>query len=145
MTSLRRHLLEGTALLLLGLCGPACTRTSEPPSPTRWTATSTAGKYRATLAPENGTPRIGQLQNWVLTLNTADGRPVYPARIGVNGGMPGHGHGLPTEPQVTEHLGKGQYRIEGLRFNMAGAWVLLFRVETPAGPDQLQIELELHW
>ena len=44
------------------------------------------------------------------------------ARIEVDGGMPQHGHGLPTRPQVTRELPGGGYLIEGMKFSMTGWW-----------------------
>jgi hypothetical protein len=39
---------------------------------------------------------INQIHSWTLHVETADGQPVDNAEIVVNGGMPQHGHGLPT-------------------------------------------------
>jgi len=38
--------------------------------------------------------------------------------------MPAHGHGLPSQPKVTQYLGGGQYLVEGMLFGMAGGWQL---------------------
>jgi hypothetical protein len=97
------------------------------------------------LAPHPGPVRIGQFQSWVATLRDREGRPVSAARIFVDGGMPAHGHGLPTQPQVTRYLGDGQYLIEGVRFNMAGLWVWRLRIETPAGRDEVQLDLAIDY
>ncbi len=137
-------------IALLLTVAAACARPGEPTAeaqPTaRWTARSTTERIVAALQPENGPYQIGPLQSWVLQLRHADSeQPVYPARIGVNGGMPEHGHGLPTQPQVTEYLQDGRYRIEGMKFNMAGKWVLLFVIDTPDGKDRVQFEVELEW
>src|SRR5918998_721320 len=54
----------------------------------------------------------------------AETRPLADAVIAIDGGMPQHGHGLPTRPRVTKVLGSGWYEISGLRFNMGGWWEL---------------------
>ncbi|MEL7372022.1 MAG: FixH family protein [Myxococcota bacterium] len=113
--------------------------------PTSWTGVSKRSGIVATVAPEQGPPQINKFQTWILQLRQSDGTPVYPARIGINGGMPDHGHGLPTRPEVTQYLGEGKYRVEGLKLNMMGQWVLLFEVTTPSGKDRIQVDLELAW
>ena len=55
----------------------------------------------------------------------------------------GHGHGLPTQPQVTRYLGEGRYLIEGMKLNMAGDWILLFGIETPTLRDQARLEFNV--
>ena len=72
--------------------------------------------------------RQGELQSWLLTLKTTDGAPVEDAAIAIAGGMPQHDHGLPTSPQVTDYLGDGRYRIEGVKFTMSGWWQLRFAI-----------------
>jgi len=77
----------------------------------------------------------------VLVLD-AMGRPVEGARISVDGGMPEHSHGLPTQPQVQGSLGGGMYDIEGVRFSMGGWWALKLSIETPAGSDLVTFNLD---
>lgn len=108
-----------------------------------WTAEGLAGRVRAQLEPESGEPAIGRMQRWILTVTDAAGAPVVPAQIGLNGGMPAHGHGLPTRPQVTAHLGGGRYRVEGLAFNMPGDWTLIAEVRTRAWMDRVQFAMRL--
>jgi hypothetical protein len=67
---------------------------------------------------------LNRIHAWTLHLETSDGKPVENATVLMTGGMPAHNHGLPTNPVVTEYLGGGDYRVEGVRFHMQGAWVL---------------------
>ena len=139
--------MRGVAVLaaLLGVVigSSGCTRSSPGASARVWRATSADEAIVATLRLEQDELRLGLAQNWVIELRDRTGTPIYPARIGVNGGMPAHGHGLPTRPEVTSYLDEGRYRIEGLEFNMFGDWTLLFVVDTPAGKNRVQFELEL--
>jgi hypothetical protein len=57
--------------------------------------------------------------------------------------MPDHNHGLPTQPEVTDDLGNGRYRLEGVKFSMPGRWVLRLSVEAPAGADEVLFNLKL--
>ena len=71
------------------------------------------------------------------------GQPVTEATIAIDGGMPQHGHGLPTRPRVTKNLGNGWYEISGVRFNMGGWWELKLTVTGPAGTDTVTFNLSV--
>ena len=73
----------------------------------------------------------------------ATGQAVDDATIEIGGGMPEHGHGLPTKPRLSKNLGAGMYEISGLRFNMGGWWELKLTVTTPAGTDTVTFNLAL--
>ena len=104
---------------------------------------SEAGIYRGTIRPQADPIPQGRLHSWTLHLETASGAPVDSAAIAVDGGMPQHGHGLPTKPVVTRHLGNGDYVVEGMKFNMGGWWVVKFRVSSTAGADSLVFNIKL--
>jgi hypothetical protein len=71
---------------------------------------------------------LNQIHSWTLHVETANGQPLENADISVDGGMPQHGHGLPTRPQVTENLGGGDYLVEGMNFQMSGWWEVRFGI-----------------
>jgi hypothetical protein len=103
---------------------------------------SASGTYVATI--ETSQPlRVRRMQTVKLTVHRVDGTPVDGATIVVDGGMPEHGHGLPTEPRVTRSLGAGAYQVEGLKFNMGGWWELKFRITSAAGTDSVTFNLDL--
>lgn len=103
---------------------------------------SAAGAYRATLRP--AAPLSGRgVQRIEFTLTDSLGAAVDGATITVSGGMPEHGHGLPTQPRVTRALGEGRYQVDGVRFSMPGWWVLTFRVDATAGQDSVTFNLKL--
>lgn len=104
---------------------------------------SVKGLYQVAIAPEEEPVEQGPLHNWILTIKTPDGAPVEEATIAVGGGMPQHGHGLPTSPQATAYLGDGRYRIEGVRFNMSGWWEFTFDIKAAAGDDSVVFNLTL--
>jgi hypothetical protein len=112
-------------------------------SGTAWSATSDSGRLVGTLAPESGAVQVGAFQTWVLALRTAGGAPVAGAALAITGGMPLHGHGLPTQPAAREELPGGRYRIEGMKLNMHGAWVIEVLVRTAAGQDRLRFDLAI--
>jgi len=68
------------------------------------------------------------IHKWVLFLSDLSGEPVSDANIEIVGHMPGHVHGLPTQPRVTKQLSPGVYLVEGLKFQMKGWWVMQFNI-----------------
>jgi hypothetical protein len=107
------------------------------------TRASEHGLYRAAIKPDGDSIPQGKLQKWTLHLEAANGAPVSAASVAVDGGMPQHGHGLPTKPRVTRELGNGDYLVEGMKFNMGGWWVVKFRVNSTVGADSLVFNLNL--
>jgi len=71
---------------------------------------------------ERSEPALNQFQAWTLQVTSADGKPVSGAAVNVTGGMPQHGHGMPSLPQVSPGTAPGEYRVEGLQFSMPGWW-----------------------
>lgn len=86
---------------------------------------------------------INTIHSWVLTIRDADGAPVTGAAIEVEGGMPEHDHGLPTRPRVTEEIGDGRYRLDGLRFHMAGEWEIVVTIKADGKTRTVVIPLQL--
>lgn len=99
------------------------------------THASVAGRYVVTLQPPATPAGINQLHSWQVQLATPKGAPVTHARITVGGGMPQHGHGLPTRPQVVPALPEGTYLIEGMKFSMTGWWEIKLAIDGAAGSD----------
>lgn len=99
------------------------------------TKTSANELYVVSIEPERTPVPQGRMHSWTIIVTDADGEPVEDARITVEGGMPDHGHGLPTAPAVTKYLGEGKYLLEGLEFNMTGKWKLRFDISSPRGED----------
>jgi hypothetical protein len=107
------------------------------------TRLSNQGLYRVSYAPRRGPIAINQLHAWTIHVATPDGRPVTDAAIAVDGDMPQHGHGLPTQPQVTEHLGNGDYLVEGMKFQMGGWWVVDFSIDAAGQHDTVRFNMIL--
>ena len=101
------------------------------------------GLYIGTLEPGLDPVTVGPIHNWTIEVKTVDGVPVEHASISIDGGMPQHGHGLPTKPQVTQDLGDGRYLIEGMKFNMPGWWVIEIDIDGAAGTDVATFNLSL--
>ncbi len=105
--------------------------------------TSAQGLYIATL---HGAGTLQPRKMYTLQALVVDGKTgqaVTNAGITIDGGMPQHGHGLPTRPRVTKNLGNGSYEISGLRFNMGGWWELKLTITTAAGTDTVTFNLSV--
>ncbi|MBX3623760.1 MAG: FixH family protein [Rhizobacter sp.] len=95
------------------------------------------GRYRIRLQPPASAPALNQMHAWEVSVATPDGQPVRQARIAVDGGMPQHGHGLPTKPRVTRELADGRYLIEGMKLSMTGWWEIKLAVQGEQGADKV--------
>ena len=103
---------------------------------------SASRQFTATLQPDQPL-RPRRMQTVRLAIADAAGAPVEHAAIQIDGGMPEHGHGLPTRPRMTRALGNGLYEIEGVRFNMGGWWELKIAISAPSGADVVTFNLAL--
>ena len=109
----------------------------------RLEASSALGVYRVVLEPRSGVPDVGAQHDWLLNVEATDGRKFLPTQLVIQGGMPGHGHGFPVEPQITRLLDEGQFLVEGMLFNMAGDWQLRVGIDGPSGWDTVTVELNI--
>jgi hypothetical protein len=141
----RRPLAASAAAVMLVTLMTGCMMFSRPPKDLDLSRTrvSSASLYRATIRPDGDSIPKGRLQKWTLHLETATGATVDAAKVTVNGGMPQHGHGLPTKPRVTRALGNGDHLVEGMKFNMGGWWVVRFDVTAAAGRDSVVFNVKL--
>jgi hypothetical protein len=101
------------------------------------------GTFEVTYESKRDDIPVGKIHSWVLTVKDAGGAPVNGASITIRGGMPAHGHGLPTIPEVTEELGGGRYLVEGMKFSMPGHWVLTITVEHGGKKDSVTFAIML--
>ena len=103
---------------------------------------TTGGIYLVTLEPIQ--PLVKRkLQKVQVRVTDASGHPVDGAAMTVDGGMPEHGHGLPTRPRMTRSMGGGRYEIDGVRFNMGGWWEFKLAISATAGADSVTFNLDL--
>jgi hypothetical protein len=120
-------------------------RMSDVPSDldTSTTRESENGLYRVSYTASTGRIPVNQMHEWTLHVETADGTPVENATISVDGDMPAHGHGLPTSPRVTQYLGNGDYLVEGMKFQMGGAWVMDVTITADGQTDAVHFNMLL--
>ncbi len=142
--------LRPRAFILLGVIavgGPSAAAPTPMPAPSPVAAPAAARWSRnrvfqvSWVSDPSPVPLLA-IHAWTITVLDAAGTPVPDARITVLGGMPAHGHGLPTTPQV-KSLGGGRYLVEGLKFHMPGDWVVGFRIK--AGDLVDSVNFDLHF
>ena len=104
---------------------------------------SEAGRYQISYISELDPIKINRMHSWIMHIETVNGKPLEGASITLEGGMPEHDHGLPTTPRMTEELGAGDYRIEGIRFHMNGIWEITTTITIGNNRDVCIIPIEL--
>lgn len=107
------------------------------------TMTSKAGSFKVTYVSDPDTIPLNTIHAWNLKVETPDGKPVTDAEITVDGAMPEHGHGLPTQPKVTKNLGDGTYLVEGIKFSMPGWWTMTYTIKAGDKTDTVTFNLLL--
>lgn len=101
------------------------------------------GLFRVSYVADSTPIPINQMHVWTLHVENAAGEPVEDAEIMIDGDMPQHGHGLPTQPMVTTYLGNGDYLVEGVKFQMGGWWVMDFTVRSGEQSDFVRFNMIL--
>lgn len=101
------------------------------------------GVYQVTISSELDPLSLNEIHNWTIHVATPDGTAVTNAEITVDGGMPVHQHGFPTAPQVTENLGNGDYKLEGVKFSMAGWWEMRLDIAADGQSDSVTFNIVL--
>ena len=86
---------------------------------------------------------LNRIHKWRLIVSDITGHPIEEADIEVVGHMPGHVHGLPTQPAVTGQVAPGVYRVDGMKFQMNGWWVIQFNVKHGGLSDSVRYNLLL--
>jgi hypothetical protein len=102
------------------------------------------GLYRVSIKAPDDMPPVGKIHEWILHIEDTTGVAVDSATVCVDGGMPEHGHGMPTAPEPAAGSINGDYRIEGMKFSMTGWWVVKFVIQSRAGTDSVRFNLGLH-
>ena len=98
-------------------------------------AQSRDGRFQVRLWPETQPIPIGEFHTWRIEVRDPEGALIAPYEVTLEGGMPQHGHGLPTRPEARRVPGEDAILVEGVQFNMPGDWTLHVAVVAAAGGD----------
>lgn len=105
-------------------------------------AISEDSHFRVSYQTQHDPIPLNQIHPWILNIVDMEGSAIENAIVTIDGGMPAHNHGLPTEPVAIE-LGDGDYLIEGIKFSMTGSWEMWFYIQTDTFTDKVKFELEM--
>ncbi|MFD2647359.1 auxin-binding protein [Devosia albogilva] len=103
---------------------------------------STKGLYRVSLKPRLEPVPIGEVHSWLVEVTEPQGGQID-VEVRFAGEMPGHGHGLSAAAEVTYDEVAERHIVEGVRFSMAGNWLLRVDITGPAGDDMAIFGLNL--
>lgn len=104
---------------------------------------SNQGHFKVSYQSAASPVPVNQIHTWDLMVMLGDGKPVEDAKITILGDMPEHGHGFPTEPEISGAGTAGKYLVEGLKFSMPGWWVVTFHIMAGDMMDQVSFNLLL--
>lgn len=131
------HIIPRAAILVAAVLA-GCSMFSPPAAlDQRMTRPSEHQAYVVAMRPFEQNVPVNRLHAWEIRVTSATGVPVTHAQIGFDGGMPQHGHGFPTSPKVTEELGDGRYRLDGVKFSMTGWWEMKLDIKAAGGADRV--------
>ena len=138
-------ILGGLILLTAVYMGVMMSRMGDVPSDLDYSTTQASdnGAFNVSYTVSTGTIPINQIHQWTLHVEDANGNPVDQATIAVDGDMPQHGHGLPTQPRVTKSLGNGDYLVDGMKFQMGGWWLMDFTITANGQTDVVHFNMML--
>lgn len=98
---------------------------------------SKSGNYRVSLFSNESPIPVKKIHTWTVHVEDKTGKPFEEGKVYVNGGMPMHNHDFPTVPKVTGYLGNGDYKVEGIKFNMYGHWEIRFNIQRGRDTDRV--------
>lgn len=140
------HLLLASGAILLSSIGSAMAQTAAPPLALPAGAENTPfdnirsatwdtgdGSYSVHLDEVPAALESGTMQSWCVRVTDAKGKSARNIKLSFTGGMPQHGHGLPSVPATSAGKGKCPYRIDGIEFHMPGVWLIGFDIVNRGG------------
>lgn len=136
-----RKIFRRTSLMALTALSMAACATQPENLDLSLTRESTSGAYRVSLEPLQAPPPLNRIHSWTVKVADRAGSPVHAAVFDVGGGMPQHGHGLPTQPRITRELAPGKYLLEGVKFSMPGWWEIRLAIQGPQGSDSVTFNI----
>jgi hypothetical protein len=99
------------------------------------------GRFRLRVDGIERPEHLNHLHGLDLVLTAADGAPATGATIVLTGQRRYSTSPLPTLPQVIAAGADGAYRVEGLRFHIAGEWHLVFDIDFKQNRDRVGLDV----
>jgi hypothetical protein len=105
--------------------------------------TTENGSFHVKIASVRDPIPLHQIHQWSVLVTDRVGNPVPGATFKVGGGMPEHGHGLPTAPNVQPTGPAGRYALSGMKFSMDGWWELKLDIAAAGISDRVTFNIVL--
>ena len=99
---------------------------------------SETGRRLVRLAPRATGAELREFHRWTVAFASG---PAVDA-VAFDASMPAHGHGLATQPALRA-TAKGRFEVDGVRFHMAGDWILRIRFHDSQGWDSASIPFKV--
>lgn len=101
------------------------------------------GIYRGKFFYEKEKAPVKEEHSWLLYLENGKGEAMEGAKVYVDGINYDAGLGFATPPTVSKYVGNGHYRVEGVKFSVAGTWTMRFQVLWDGVVDILSFDIEI--
>lgn len=115
----------------------------DPITGTKTAALKIPGLYKGRFFYEKEKAPINEKHSWLLYLEDDKGKFMEGAQIHVDGINYDAGRGFASPPTITEYLGNGHYRVDGINFSVDGIWTMRFQVIFGGIADVLSFEIEV--
>ncbi|MBI3203502.1 MAG: FixH family protein [Myxococcales bacterium] len=120
---------------------PACSSDPDPAGQDLAHVKSASGAFSAAFVPHPDPPTTGD-NALDIALSDADAAPIEGATIQIEPWMPGHGHGTPVVPELSD-LGGGNYHASHIDFMMPGFWELTVAVTVADLRDEIVVAYDV--
>jgi hypothetical protein len=101
------------------------------------------GVYNISYKSIGGDIRINRAHSWELTVRDADNKPVNNARVLLSAKMPVQERSLSVHPVISRAGFGGLYRIDNMKFDMPGWWVVTINIMADNIPDRTSFNINI--
>lgn len=115
----------------------------DPITGTKTASLQIPGVYKGKFFYEEEKAPIKEKHSWLLYLENGKGEIMEGAQIYVDGINEEAGRGFANPPTISEYLGNGHYRVDGIYFSVPGTWTMRFQVIWGGIADVLSYEVEI--
>lgn len=115
----------------------------DPITGTKTASLQVPGVYKGKFFYEKEKAPVQEKHSWLLYLENGKGEIMEGAQIYVDGINEEAGRGFASPPTISEYLGNGHYRVDGIYFSQAGIWTMRFQVIWDGIADVLSYKVEI--
>ena len=101
------------------------------------------GIFKGKFFYEDENPPLGKTHSWLLYIENAEGEVLEGATIRGDGVNYDAMRGFAKPPVISEYVGNGHYRVDGIHFQVGGVWTMRFQVTWKGKTDVLSFFIEI--